>query len=243
MNAVLSEAAGLAAWLQVDLQNIAGARRYYRVAVDAAERSGHRLLPTYMRASLGQFAAEAGDADHGLNLVRKARHRLPHNAPPVAHVWLDAIEARVLAERRDREALTLIRRSQTRLAGATGNEPVWPWVFSFDEPKLAAYRAVCQIRLGHTAEARTALAEAAAAVKAPKQLAILQVELARTLWDDGEAESSCALAVSALKTAFSLESERVHNMVRDLRRAMGNRTSAVTADLDDRLAAAYQVGA
>lgn len=50
--AVLSEAAGLAAWLYVDLNNVPEARRYYLVAIDAATRSrpvrlfpdAHRLL-------------------------------------------------------------------------------------------------------------------------------------------------------------------------------------------------------
>jgi hypothetical protein len=243
MYAVLSEVAGLAAWLHVDLHDLARARRYYRVAVDAAERANHPMLATYMTASMGLFAAEAGDTDHGLELVHYARRRLPRDAPPVAHMWLDAVEARTLAERRDREAMALISRSETRLAAVAGDEPVWPWVFKFDQPKLAAYRAICATRLGRTAEARTALAEAAQAAQAPKQHAASQVEHARTLWTDGDQEASCALAGAALETAYALESERVHHMVRTLRNDMGDHAGAVTADLDARLAAIYQVGA
>jgi AcrR family transcriptional regulator len=41
MHAVLSEAAGLAAWLCSDLVDADRARRYYRLAVATAEQSGH----------------------------------------------------------------------------------------------------------------------------------------------------------------------------------------------------------
>ena len=48
---LLSETAGLAAWLYMDVDDRAAARRHYQLAVRAAERSGHPLLrPTCKRA-------------------------------------------------------------------------------------------------------------------------------------------------------------------------------------------------
>jgi hypothetical protein len=43
-----SESAGLAAWLYVDLDDRASARRHYRLAVKEAQATGHPLLPAYM---------------------------------------------------------------------------------------------------------------------------------------------------------------------------------------------------
>ncbi|HEY8456719.1 MAG TPA: helix-turn-helix domain-containing protein [Actinopolymorphaceae bacterium] len=49
----ISEIAGLTAWLHADLVEASQARRYYRMAIAAAHRSGHPLLPIYMQGSLG----------------------------------------------------------------------------------------------------------------------------------------------------------------------------------------------
>jgi hypothetical protein len=57
LSGLFSETAGLAAWLYVDLDERANARRYYRMAIRAADRTAHPLLPAYMQASMGQFAA------------------------------------------------------------------------------------------------------------------------------------------------------------------------------------------
>jgi hypothetical protein len=193
-----------------------------------------------MRASLGQFAAEAGDVTYGLAQVRQARGRLPDNAPQLSRIWLDAVEARVLAERGDLEALVLLRGAEQALTRCSSHEPVWPWIFKFDEPKLAAFRAICTSRLGLISDARSAFAEATAASHSPKQSAALQAERARVLWADSEAEAACSLAATALETAHTLGSERVRQLVGSLRTDIGDGAGRAVAVLDERLGAAYE---
>jgi transcriptional regulator with XRE-family HTH domain len=117
-----SESAGLAAWLYVDLDDRANARRHYRLAVTEAQKTGHPLLPAYMQASFGHFAVNSGHPTEGQRLVAEARQNLPRSAPLIAHIWLDAIEAVALAHYQDRRALTMLDNAERRLHGVYRDE-------------------------------------------------------------------------------------------------------------------------
>ena len=173
--AVFSETAGLAAWLYVDVEDRASARRHYQLAVRAAERSGHPLLPAYMQASMGQFAANCGDAAESVRLVSDARHRLPRSAPAIAGIWMDAIESLALAQIRDRNALSRLDQAEARLSKAANDEPVWPWIFRFDERKLAGFRTQVAGKMGRTQVAEKALEMARDPRQAPKPRALMDV--------------------------------------------------------------------
>jgi transcriptional regulator with XRE-family HTH domain len=237
---VFSETAGLAAWLYVDLDDRPAARRHYQLAVRAAERSGHPLLPAYMQASLGQFAANCGDAVQGLRLIADARSRLPRSAPAIAAVWLDAIEAVARAKARDRQAWALLERAERRLSGADHDEPVWPWIFRFDEHKLAGHRAVTATRLGRPRIAGQAFQLAARAPQGPKQRALMEVERATALATAGRLDEACVTVTAALATAVTFDSERIRSAVASFRAGLGPRAGRAAAELDTRLYASYQ---
>jgi transcriptional regulator with XRE-family HTH domain len=233
-----SESAGLAAWLYVDLDDRASARRNYRLAVKEAQATGHPLLPAYMQASFGHFAVTSGDPTQGLQLVTEARHNLPRSAPLMAHVWLDAIEAVALAHYTDQRALTVLDSAQRRLAKASNDEPVWPWLFRFDLPKLAGFRATAEAKLGRWKAAEASLSLAATARRSEKQRAVSDIELARVLAAGREVERACAIAVAALDTGVTYGSERVVRDVVDFRSSLGQVGAA--AELDDRLQRVYR---
>jgi len=234
-----SESAGLAAWLYMDLDDRASARRHYRLAVKEAQATGHPLLPAYMQGSFGQFAVTSGDPTEGLRLVTEARHNLPRSAPLIAHVWLDAIEAVALAHYKDQRALAVLDSADRRLAKASNDEPVWPWLFRFDLPKLAGFRATAEAKLGRWKAAEASLALAAKARRSEKQRAVSDIEHARALAARREVERACAVAASALDTGVTYDSERVVRAVADFRSSLGQVGSAA-AELDDRLHSVYR---
>lgn len=237
---VVSETAGLAAWLYVDLDDRAAGRRHYQLAVRAAERSGHSLLPAYMQASLGQFAAHSGDVPQAMRLIAVARAWLPRSAPTIATVWLDAVEAVAVAESRDQRALTLLDQAEQRLGNNVNDEPIWPWIFRFDEHKLASYRALAPTRLGRPRVAEPAFAMAGTSPQAPKQQALMDIERARSHVRAGQIDEACRLAVTAFEVGHRYDSERVLRAVTIFRRRLGVRSSRATAELDERMAAVYQ---
>jgi transcriptional regulator with XRE-family HTH domain len=238
--AVLSETAGLAAWLYVDMDDRANARRHYRYAIGAAERSGHLLLPAYMQASLGQLAAGGDDAAEGVRLVAEARNRLPRSAPAIAGIWMDAIQALALAHHGDRSAVTKLDLAQARLSRAAHDEPVWPWIFRFDEQKLAGFRAQVAAKLGLVRMAQRAIELCQDQNQAPKPRAVMDVHRAGILAQAGHVDEACALAVDAFDTGRTYGSERVIRAVAAFRTQLGTRAGRATARLDDRLYATYQ---
>lgn len=233
--AAVAETAGLAGWLHADLVEPAKARSAYQLSVTAADRSGQPLLAAYMRGSLGQYATVAGDPAQGLQLIHGAAGRLPRSAPRAARAWLHALEGVALAHLGDRAALAALAAAERYVVD--DDEPVWPWVFRFDRPKIAANRAVAAARLGMPALAVAAFANAAP-VRSPKQAAVLTVEHARALAAGGELTEACRLAVSAYDVGRRYGSERVQQAVRGFRAQLP--MSPCTGELDERLHATYQ---
>jgi transcriptional regulator with XRE-family HTH domain len=236
---LLAETAGLAAWLYVDLDERASARRHYQVAIQAAERAGHPLLVAYMQASLGQFAAWVGDARQGLKVIEAARSRLK-SAPGLALLWLDALQAAALAELGDQRALMLLDRAESRVDAAQEQELVWPWIFRFDAAKLAGYRAVAAGRLGRTQTAEAAYRLWDTSDPLPKQRALMDVERASACATEGDVTRACQLAVAAFDVGRRTGSDRVAHAVAQFRARLGSRAGRVVDELDDRLNSSYE---
>ncbi|MEV6967149.1 helix-turn-helix transcriptional regulator [Hamadaea sp. NPDC051192] len=243
LSGVESEAAGFTAWLYADLDEQANARRYYRKAIKAASLSGNALLTCYMRGSLGQFATSVGAAAQGRELLTEARTQLPRSAPPIALLWLDALEATALAHLGERNALSILDSAERRMRKATNTEPVWPWLFHFDERKLAGYRAIVAGRLGHYKTAETYFAIADHTPASPKQKAMSTVARASIVASSrtpGAIDQACALAIQALATGRTLGSERVIRAVSRFRSDLSIARSTATTELDRQLSMSYE---
>lgn len=238
--AAVSEAAGFAAWLHADMHDTGTARTYYRLAIDAALKADHALLAAYMIGSLASFEIEGEDPQLGLVLLADARRRLGERPPPTAIAWLSSIEAlgHATAHNASRATAALHKaESAVQTSEHTGTPP-WPWVFPFDQPKLAGYRALAMVRLSRHQEAVSAFAESlATAQPAIKQRAVLMTEIATARCIAGEYDEAFRLAEEALKAGVSHHSERVIQRTRRFRRDYtGPLTSHVRA-FDDRLRA------
>ncbi|MEE2040764.1 helix-turn-helix transcriptional regulator [Nocardiopsis sp. CT-R113] len=239
LSAAASEASGFAAWLHADQGDMGSARMHYRSAVVRARQAGMRLLDVYMLGSLAAFEIDtADDPELGLGLVREAEHVLGPSAHPTAHAWLACVGALAHAGIGDRSAAgRAIGRAEKEVARTSNTDPPWPWVFAFDQAKVAGYRALVGVRLRSPHDAREAFAEAFAPQAAnAKQSAVLQVELASAHAEAGDVDEAFRLAREALTTGVRFASERVIGRVRMFRRRYrGPRAGCVEA-LDRELA-------
>ncbi|WP_345494344.1 tetratricopeptide repeat protein [Nocardia callitridis] len=236
---VLSEVAGLSAWLAVDRADDSTARKRYGEAISFAERTHHPLLAAYMTASLGHYAVEAGDGRAGLAMLRTAAGQMGTDVPDSAGAWLASLLAVAHAATGDRtSALASLRRAE-RLANRQRGEPRWPWVFVFDGPKAARYEASTLARLGEHRMAREAFAVAEPTLIAAKPRALAHVEHAHALARSGDIEGGCALASDALAVGLTYRSERITRLARNFRASLPTQT-VEARPLDDALATLYR---
>ena len=249
--AAASEAAGFAAWLHADMYDIGTARAYYRMAIARARRAGQDLLAGYMLGSLAAFEVDGGDPELGLTLITDARQQIGNTPHPAPRAWLDATEALSLAAaRRDGDAAA---RALTRAAKAIEQDrrpepPPWPWVFPFDHAKLAGYQALVAVRLTRPADALAAFTESlSAAQPAPKQRAVVMLEVATAACQDGtarrdgdRADEAFRLACEALGVGFTYSSERVIERARRFRGEYSGPVTSYVREFDDQLRTALQ---
>jgi transcriptional regulator with XRE-family HTH domain len=249
--AAASEAAGFAAWLHADMYDIGTARAYYRMAIDRARRAGQDLLAGYMLGSLAAFEIDGGDPELGLALTTDARQQIGTTPHPAPRAWLDAIEALSLAAaRRDGDAATraLIRAAKTIDQDRRSEPPPWPWVFPFDHAKLAGYRALVAVRLTRPADALAAFTQSlSAAQPAPKQRAVVMLEVATAACQDGTArrdsdrvDEAFRLACEALGVGVTYSSERVIERARRFRREYSGPATSYVREFDGQLQTALQ---
>jgi transcriptional regulator with XRE-family HTH domain len=243
--AAVSEAAGFAAWLHADMHDIGTARTYYRLAIDRARLARQDLLAGYMLGSLAAFEIDGDDPGLGLALIAEARRQIgesPHSTP---QAWLDAIEALSLAAiGKASEADGALVRARNAIERGSESSPLpWPWVFSFDQPKLSGYQALVAVRLSRPAEALAAFADSlSAAQPAPKQRATIMLEVATAARQDGmqqkdneRIDESFRLASEALGIGIAYSSERVIEKARRFRRNYTGTSTSHIRNFDDQL--------
>jgi transcriptional regulator with XRE-family HTH domain len=246
----LSEAAGLAGWLHTDMCDHGTARFYYRLAVDAARRAGHDLLAGYMLGSRAAFEIDTGDHVGGLGLITLAREQMAGENHPTPRAWLAAIEAlgHASAHGGERAADDAVARAGAAVeAGWDMTEPPWPWIFPFDQAKLAGYRAMVYVRLGRPGAALAAFADSLMAPQpAPKQRAMIMLEVATAACQDGVTKKDTArvdeafgLAAEALALGERYDSGRVIQRSRMFRRDYGGPVTSSVRAFDQRVQATF----
>ncbi len=229
--AAASEVAGLLGWLAFDQGDQRGARRAYEVAVRHAERSGSEVLGAYMLGSMALWAAEGGNGDEALALVGSTRRRLSRSLGLTTRAWLAAVEATAhAAARRPDEAVAALKAAGRSLGG----EPEWPWVYPFDDAKLASYQGAVAVRLGRPDVALPALC--LALDPAPtKARARTLTDLALAQLASGDPDQAGHTAGEAFALGAATGSMRVMRRVRMVRARMPEGVAART--LDGRIAA------
>jgi hypothetical protein len=243
--AAISEAAGFAAWLHSDMHDVGTARSYYRMAIDRAQFAGNGLLAGYMLGSLAAFEIEGDDPGLGLTLVDMARQQIGGNPHPTADAWLKAIKALgcASASKDATRAHEILADAERSIERAGDSSPPWPWVFPFGMAKLAGYRALAAVRLARPSEALAAFSESVPATQpAPKQRAVIMLEVATAVRQAGEAsrdtgqvDEAFRLAGEALTIGVTYTSERVIQRARRFRRDYGGPPADGVREFDHRL--------
>lgn len=228
--AAVSEVAGFTAWLHLDMQDLGSAREYYRRSITYATHTNNPMVSGYMLGSLASFEAENEEPAAGLELVQQARRHFGDAPPMTAVAWLSCIEAVTHATAfRATAADRSLRAADNAAQRAADNEVPWPWVFPFDQGKVAGYRALCAVRLGRPREALSAFADAPLS-PSPKQAALIQLERASAHVQLGQLDDGFHLAEKAVKVAKQAQSERVLRRARQFRHGYtGPSTAAVKA--------------
>jgi hypothetical protein len=124
--------------------------------------------------------------------------------------------------------------------------PPWPWMYTFDYPKLAGYKALVAVQLGRPAAALAAFGESLPAGNpAPKQQALVMLEVARATCEEGRIardsariNDAFAPAVDALSTGVTYSSERVIERSWRFRRSYAGPITSQVRDFDQQLRAA-----
>ncbi len=235
-----SEAAGLAAWLAFDQSDHDGTRQHYQSAVGYAERAGSTVLQAYMLGSMSLWAAALDNGREAVELAVRTRRLIPCHAPPCPQAWVATVEATAYASMHDAKAsLAALGCAEEAIEhGQPDAEPLWPWVYPFDEPKIAAYRGASAVKLGLPKAGLLALDTALSAHgSAPtKQRALTLCDQAAAYALLGELDEACHLADEAHSIGAQTRSDKIVHRVRAVRAlpTMQKRARAVQ-DLDERL--------
>ncbi|QTT76317.1 helix-turn-helix transcriptional regulator [Streptomyces mobaraensis NBRC 13819 = DSM 40847] len=239
-----SEVAGLAGWLSWDMGDHGSARTWYGAAIKAARQSADPLLLAYQQGSLASFEVDAGNVAQGLSLIHGARRLLGRDRPAIAAAWLSSLEAVAHAtagdERAAERALVASASEVERLHSA--DPPPWPWVFVFDERKVAAARITCGARLARPRWVHSSVEDASAALSSghEKQRALLALDVASGHMASGHLDAAFTLATQALDVGLKLRSGRVVERARQFRRGLstGN-PPVIVRDFDERMHDVY----
>ncbi|WP_309500314.1 helix-turn-helix domain-containing protein [Streptomyces shenzhenensis] len=244
MASVGSEAASFAAWLAWDMADHGSARRLYGASIKAARSSNNSLLTAYQTGSLASFEAETGNPHEALRLVTHARQQLGVDLPPLAAAWMSAIEAVAHATSGQHRACDrALKACEQHAARIPDADPVaWPWIFAFDDRKIAACRITCTARLGQPLHSRIGELDIASALGSghDKQRALLTLDVAAGYLATKEIDTAFRLAERALQEGVRLRSGKIAERARALRRAyLSPRPPSIVRAFDDQLHATH----
>jgi hypothetical protein len=183
----------------------------------------------------------------GLRLAGQAQQQLGDRLHPIPRAWLAALQALGHAAGGDGEAADAALGRAAVAIGSPGAQdaPPWPWLFAFDDGKLAGYRALACVWLDRPGQALAAFAQSLSAVQpAPKQRAVIMLEVATAARQEAAAARDIArvdeafgLAGEALAAGQRYGSERVIERSRQFRRAYTGPVTGRVRDFDRQLAA------
>jgi tetratricopeptide (TPR) repeat protein len=183
--AVAGETAGHAAWLFHDLGDRRLTERYYADAAIATRKAGDPALDAYVSGFKSLVRASQGEPKAALALARVARQAGARSATATTRSWLAGLEAQALATLHESKAcFVALRQAETAIGQARAEEDP-PWMYGFDEARLAALAGTCYRQLGKITAAERTLHEALAALdpsrtrrrsEALLELALVQLE-------------------------------------------------------------------
>jgi ATP/maltotriose-dependent transcriptional regulator MalT len=233
------EAAGLLAWLALDLGDERGRERSHDIALSLTAEAGDPALDAYVRGFRSQVRQLEGRPRAALALAEQAVDTAGAGRVGGVPALLRSLQAVALAEVNDERGTVLaLAAAETALDRGTTDEPAW--MYEFDHTRLTAVRGDCMLRLDRPQHAENAFKTALSEIthKGGRFEVELLTGLARATARQGEVEEACRLGLQSLDLAAS-GSELGFGRVRQLRQELDRwYDSDAVAALDRRLALA-----
>jgi hypothetical protein len=237
LSSLAGETAGVAGWLRWDMDDPAGAARYFVFAQDAAREGGDRALAAYLAGSAACQPPYRETPERRLDQLRSLAWS---DATPSARAWLAAKEAdahALLGD--DGGCLRALDRAERALDDAPGEgESRRPRFSPVGATWLLGERGASLARLGRTGDARAILLPVldGLGAESERDRLWLGTALASTYVRDGEPEEACRVAGSVLERAARMQLDPVIKVVADLHQQLGALGSGPAVDeLGERL--------
>ena len=233
------EAAGLLAWLALDLGNERGRERMYDIALSLTNEAQDLQLDAYVRGFRSQVRQLEGRPHAAIAIANQAVATAGPGRSGSVHAWLKSRQAVALAEVKEgTDSMTALDAAEGALGRGTEDQPAWMYEFGY--ARLTAVRGDCLLRLDRPAEAERAFQNALVegSHKGGRFEVELLIGLATAAARQGRVEEACALGMQSLDLAAA-DSELGIGRVRQLRRELDRwHDSDEVAAFDGRLAAA-----
>ena len=237
--AVAGETPGHAAWLFHDLGDQRMTERYYAEAAIATRKAGDAALDAYVSGFKSLVRASEGDPKAALALARAARQAGARSATATTRSWLAGLEAQALATLHESKAcFVALRQAETAIRQARPDEDP-PWMYGFDDARLAALAGACYRQLGKTAAAERTLQDALAALdpSCTRRRSEALLELALVQLEKEDIDEACRFAGQSYEVALAAGSVIGQRRVGEFRSGLDqwSNTEAVR-NLDEQLA-------
>jgi tetratricopeptide (TPR) repeat protein len=179
--------------------------RYYADAAIATRKAGDPALDAYVSGFKSLVRASEGQPKAALALARAARQAGARSATATTHSWLGGLEAQALATLHESKAcFGALRQAETAIGQAWPEEDP-PWMYSFDEARLAALAGACYRQLGKLTAAERTLHEALAAldVSCTRRRSEALLELALVQLQKEDIDEACWFAGQSYEAAMA----------------------------------------
>jgi tetratricopeptide (TPR) repeat protein len=189
--------------------------RYYADAAIATRKAGDPALDAYVTGFKSLVRASDGQPEAALALARVARQAGARSGTATTRAWLAGLEAQALAGLHDNKAcFVALRQAETAIGQARPEEDP-PWMYSFDDGRLAALAGSCYRQLGKLTAAERTLQEALEALDASctRRRSEALLELALVQVEKEDIDKACRFAgqsyVAAVEAGSVLGQRRV----------------------------------
>jgi transcriptional regulator with XRE-family HTH domain len=217
-----AETAGFAGWLRWNMDDPAGAARYFVTGLDAAREGGDRALAAYLA---GSAACQPPYRETPQRRLAQLQSLTWSDATPSTRAWLAAKEADAHALLGDAGGcLRALERADRALDGARHEgESRRPRFSAIDRTWLEGERGASLARLGRTGEARQILRPVLdrLGAESERDRLWLGTALASTYVQDGEPEEACRVATAVLERAAEMRLDPVLKVVEGLYEQLG----------------------
>ena len=179
-----------------------------------------------------------GEPKAALALARAARQAGSRSATATTRSWLAGLEAQALATLHESKACFVALRQADTAIGQARPEEDPPWMYGFDEPRLAALAGACYRQLSKLPAADRTLHEALAALdpSCTRRRSEVFLELALVHLEKEDIDEACRFAGQSFEAALAAGSVVGQRRVGEFRSCLDQWSdTAAVRNLDDQL--------